>query len=126
MFLKMISLFCSHSLSIKLCQRTVNCYIWPVLLHGCRTWTLKADTINRLEMFEMWLHIIMLRIPWTVMQTKEGGMFLEETDTLLYRTPLAYHERKIEGRRALGKKQMAQEHLRWDDNTQCQTTISIS
>ncbi|XP_050505232.1 uncharacterized protein LOC126883623 [Diabrotica virgifera virgifera] len=43
-----------------------------MLLHDTETWTLKADMINRLETFEMWLYRRMLSIPWTAMQINEA------------------------------------------------------
>ena len=64
-FNKMRNLFCNDNINLKLRQRMIKCYVWSVLLYGCETWTLKVNTMNRLEAFEMWLHRRMLKIPWT-------------------------------------------------------------
>lgn len=63
-FNKMRSLLCDDNLSLKLRQHMTECYVWSILLYGAEAWTLKINTMNRLEAFEMWLHRRMLRIPW--------------------------------------------------------------
>jgi len=54
-FQKMRSFFCNNNLNLKLCQRMIKCYIWSILLYGAEIWTLKAETINHLEAFEIWV-----------------------------------------------------------------------
>ena len=62
-FNKIRSLFCDDNLNLKLRQRMVKCYVWPIFLYGVEAWTLKVTTLNRLEAFEMWIFRRMLRIP---------------------------------------------------------------
>jgi len=45
--------------------KIVKCYVCPVLMYGCETWTLKKKEIRSLEAFEMWIHRKMNRIKWT-------------------------------------------------------------
>lgn len=44
----------SLHLPIKIC--VLQCYVWLVLLYGAETWSIKAKSMNRLEICEMWLH----------------------------------------------------------------------
>ena len=41
-------------LSKKLKKRMVKILIWPVVLYGCKTWTLLEEEIDRLQALEMW------------------------------------------------------------------------
>ena len=52
-FNKMRSFFCDDNLNLKLRQKMVKCYVWPILLYGVEAWTLKVTPMNRLEAFEM-------------------------------------------------------------------------
>lgn len=64
-FNKMRPVLCNRSLNLKLRLRFVNCYIYSVLLYGSEVWSLKAETLRRLEAFEMWVYRRLLKIPWT-------------------------------------------------------------
>lgn len=64
-FLNMRNLLTNQQLKLGLRYRFVKCYVYSVLLYGVETWTLKANTLNRLEAFEMWVFRRMLKIQWT-------------------------------------------------------------
>jgi len=58
-------LLCSRDLSLDLRTRMLKCYVFPVLLYGVEAWTLNVYCEQKLEAFEMWTYLRMLRIPWT-------------------------------------------------------------
>ena len=39
--------------------------VFPVMMYGCETWTLRKSDQRRIEAFEMWCWRRMLKIPWT-------------------------------------------------------------
>ena len=45
-------------------QRMVKVLVWPVVLYGCKTWTLRKEEINRIEALEMWLWRSLKKIKW--------------------------------------------------------------
>ena len=49
----------------------LKCYVYSVLLYGVETWTLKAETLSKLQAFELWLYRRILKIPWTDKVTNE-------------------------------------------------------
>ncbi len=51
-------------LSRTLKKRMVKVLVWPVVLYGCETWTLRKEEINRLEALEMWFWRKLERIKW--------------------------------------------------------------
>ena len=52
--------------------------MWSILLYGCETWTITAETKKNLEATEMWFYMRMLRTSWKVKRTNES--ILEETN----------------------------------------------
>ena len=44
-------------------MRFIQCYVWAFMLYGMESWTLKANTINKIEAFEMWIYRRILKIP---------------------------------------------------------------
>lgn len=126
-FYAMKPLFCNRGLNLNLRQRMIKCYVWPVLMYGVESWTLKTNTLNRLEAFELWILRRILKIPWTARMTNDEVLRRARTDRELIkvvkRRKVAYlghlirgekysllriiMEGKIDGRRGVGRKQMS-------------------
>ena len=70
-FIAYSSMFTNRGLCLRIRLGFMECYVWSVLLYGVETWTLKAQTIKKLEAFEMWIYRRMLKIPWTHRITNE-------------------------------------------------------
>ena len=45
----------TRSIRVDLSKRLVKTLVWPVVLYGCETCTMRNEEINRLNAFEMWL-----------------------------------------------------------------------
>lgn len=58
-------------LSLTLKKKIVKTVIWPVLLYGCETWTLRKDEIRRIEACEMWLWRRLAKVKWSDKKTNE-------------------------------------------------------
>lgn len=63
--LKLKSLISNPHFYLQLRSKFARCYSWSILLYGCETQTLKTQTKNRIEAFEMWTYTRLLKIPWT-------------------------------------------------------------
>ena len=59
-------------------MRVLKTYVWSILLYGCETWTITAETKKNLEVAEMWFYGRMVRISWKGKRTNES--ILEETN----------------------------------------------
>lgn len=123
-FLNMRKLLTNKSLSLTLRYRFVKGYVYAVLLYGTETWTLKANTLNRLEAFETWVFRRLLKVPWTARMTNAEVLRRMDRDrellTIVKRRKVAYlghifrntkylflkliMEGKIEGKRGIGRK----------------------
>ena len=60
-----------NRLSFKTKLRLYRTLVIPILLYGCESWTLNADTAKRLEAFEMEGYRRLLHISWTEHKTNE-------------------------------------------------------
>ena len=40
-------------------------YVFPVVMYGCESWTIKRAESQRIDAFELWCWIRLLRVPWT-------------------------------------------------------------
>ena len=63
-FSKMKHLLCCKNLSLATKIRTVECYVFPVLMYGMEAWTLTKVLEMKIEAFEMWIYRRLLKIYW--------------------------------------------------------------
>ena len=50
--------------------------VFPVVIYGCESWTVKKAECRRIDAFELWCWRRLLRVPWTV--RKSGQSILKE------------------------------------------------
>ena len=48
---------------IKVCL--VKAMVFPVVIYGCKSWTIKRAECRRIDAFELWIWKRLLRVPWT-------------------------------------------------------------
>ena len=54
----------------------VKAMVFPVVMYGCESWTIKKAEHQRIEAFKLWCWRRLLRVPWTVRRSKQS--ILEE------------------------------------------------
>ena len=47
----------------------VKAMVFPVVMYGCESWTIKKSETQRIDAFEMWYWRRLLRVPWTAMRS---------------------------------------------------------
>ena len=52
--------------------RIVNALVFPVVLYGCESWTIRKAERRRIDGFELWCWRRLLRIPWTARRTNKS------------------------------------------------------
>ena len=55
------------TLQTKVCL--VKAMVFPVVMYGCESWTIKKAEHQRIDAFELWCWRILLRVPWTAMRS---------------------------------------------------------
>ena len=58
------------TLSTKVCL--VKAMIFPVVMYGCESWTIKKAERQRIDAFELWCWRILLRVPWTARRSNQS------------------------------------------------------
>ena len=53
----------SISYPTKVCL--VKAIVFPVVMYGCESWTIKKAECKRIDAFELWCWRRLLRVPWT-------------------------------------------------------------
>ena len=58
------------TLPTKVCL--VKAMVFPVVMYGCESWTVKKAEPQRIDMFELWCWRRLLRVPWTAMRSNQS------------------------------------------------------
>ena len=59
------SIFKSRDITLPTKVHLVKSMIFPVVMYGCESWTVKKAERRRIDAFELWCWRRLLRIPWT-------------------------------------------------------------
>ena len=59
------SLFKSRDITLSTKVRLVKAMVFPVVMYGCESWTVKTADCRRIDAFELWCWRRLLRVPWT-------------------------------------------------------------
>ena len=58
------------TLPTKICL--VKAMIFPVVMYGCESWTIKKAEYQRIDAFELWCWRRLLRVPWTARRSSQS------------------------------------------------------
>ena len=56
----------------------VKAMVFPVVMYGCESWTIKKAEYQRIDAFELWCWRRLLRVPWTARTSNQS--ILKETN----------------------------------------------
>ena len=58
--------------------------VFPVVMYGCESWTMKKAEHRRIDAFELWCWRRLLRVPWTARRSRnQSWVFIGRTDAKL-------------------------------------------
>ena len=60
------SIFKSRDITLQTKVRPVKAMVFPVVMYGCESWTVKRAECRRIDAFEVWCWRRLLRVPWTL------------------------------------------------------------
>ena len=60
------SILKSRDITLPTKVRLVKAMVFPVVMYGCDSWTVKKAERQRIDAFELWCWRRLLRVPWTV------------------------------------------------------------
>ena len=58
------------TLPTKVCL--VKAMVFPVVMYGCESWTIKKAELRRIDAFELWCWRRLLRVPWTARRSNQS------------------------------------------------------
>ena len=71
------SIFKSRDITLPTKVRLVKAMVFPVVMYGCESWTVKKAEHQRTDAFELWCWGRLLRVPWTTRRSNQS--ILKET-----------------------------------------------
>ena len=136
----LVSILKSRDITSTTKVRLVKAMVFPVIMCGCGSWTIKKTEHRRIDAFELWCWRRLLRVPWTARRYNQSilkeisleysleglmlklklqyfGHLMRRTDSLKKNLMLG----KISGRRRRGRQRM-----RWLDGITDSMDMSLS
>ena len=65
------SIFKSRDVTLSTKVRLVKAMVFPVVMYGCESWTVKKAEGRRTDAFELWCWRRLLRVPWTARRSNQ-------------------------------------------------------
>ena len=66
------SILRSRGITLSTKVYLVKAMVFPVVMYGCECWTIKKAEHRRIDAFELWCWIRLLRVPWTVRRSYQS------------------------------------------------------
>ena len=66
------SILKSRDITLPTEVRLVKAMVFPVVMYGCESWTVKKAEHQRIDAFELWCWRRLLRVPWTVRRSNQS------------------------------------------------------
>ena len=66
------SIFKSRDITLPTKVCLVRAMVFPVVMYGCESWTVKEAEHRRIDAFELWCWIRFLRVPWTARRSNQS------------------------------------------------------
>ena len=114
--------------------------VFPVVMYGCKSWTLKKDECRKIEAFELWRWRRLLRVPWTARRSNQSilkeispGCSLEGLLLKLKLQYFGYLMRRADSLEKTpmlggigGRKRRGQQRMRWLDGINDSMDMGLS
>ena len=66
------SILKSRDITLPTKVRLVKAMVFPVVMYGCESWTIKKAECQRIDAFELWCWRRLLRVPWTERRSNQS------------------------------------------------------
>ena len=123
------NIFKSRDITLPTKVHLVKAMVFPVVMYGCESWTMKKVECRRTDAFELWCWRRLLRVPWTVRRSNQSilkdispGCSLERMMLKLKLQHFGHLMRTVDSlEKALmlggigGKRRRGQQRMRWLD-----------
>ena len=66
------SIFKSRDITLSTKDRLVKAMVFPLVMYGCESWTIKKAECQRIDALELWCCRRLLRVPWTARRSDQS------------------------------------------------------
>uniref|UniRef100_A0A8B9WXS6 RNA-directed DNA polymerase n=1 Tax=Bos mutus grunniens TaxID=30521 RepID=A0A8B9WXS6_BOSMU len=133
------SIFKSRDITLPTKVRLVKAMVFPVVMYGCESWTVKKAELQRIEAFELWCWRRLLRVPWTARRSNQSilkeispGIFLEGMMLKLKLQYFGHLMRRVDSLEKTlmlgwigGRKRWGRQRVRWLDGITDSMDVSL-
>jgi len=136
------SIFKSRDITLSTKVRLVKAMVFPVVMYGCESWTVKKAERQRIDAFEVWCWRRLLRVPWTARRSNQSilkeispGIWISLEGMMLklklqYFGPLMQRVDSLEKALMLGgiggRRRRGRQRMRWLDGIIDSMDVSLS
>ena len=133
------SIFKSRDITLPTKVRLVKAMVFPVVMYGCESWTVKKAEHRRIDAFLMWCWRRLLRVPWTARRSNQSilkispGIFLEG---MMLKLKLLYFDHFMQSFDSLektlmlgvigGRRRRGRQRMKWLDGITDSMDVSLS
>ena len=134
------SIFKSRDITLSTNVRLVKAMVFPVVMYGCESWTVKKAERQRTDALELWCWRRLLRVPWTARRSNQSilkeispGCSLEELMLKLKLQYFGHLMRRVDSLEKTlmlggigGRRRRGQQRMRWLDGITDLMDMSLS
>ena len=134
------SIFKSRDITLPTKVRPVKAMVFPVVMYGGESWTIKKAECQRFDAFELWCWRRLLRVPWTARRSNQSilkeispGISLEGMMLKLKLQYFAHLMRRVDSLEKTlmlggigGKRRRGRQRMRWLDGITDSMDMSLS
>ena len=134
------SIFKSRDITLPTKVRLVKAMVFPVVMYGCESWTVKKAERRRIDAFELWCWRRLLRVPWTARRSNQSilkeispGISLEGMMLKLKLQYFGHLMRRVDSLEKTlmlggigGRRRRGQQRMRWLDGITDSMDVSLS
>ena len=133
------SIFKNRDITLLTKVLLVKGMVFPVVMYGCESWTMKKAERQRIDAFELWCWRRLLRVPWTARRSNQSilkeinpGISLEEMILKLKLQYFGHLMRRVDSLEKTlmlggigGRRRRGQQRMRWLDGITDSMNMSL-
>ena len=134
------SIFKSRDITLPTNVHLVKAMVFPVVMYGCESWTVKKAGRRRIDAFEVWCWRRLLRVPWTARRSNQSilkeispGISLEGMMLKWNSSTLGHLMRRVDSLEKTlmlggigGRRRRGRQRMRWLDGITDLMDVSLS